>query len=77
MTVTRDGRDRFHLLRREAPTVREMRDAMLALSRGKITPDAYREIMRRSREARTEAEHDRLKTVALANFDRNVQGEAS
>jgi disulfide oxidoreductase YuzD len=50
------------------PTARDLYDAMRALNKRKITPDEFRAIMRQSREAHGEDEHQRLKNIALANF---------
>lgn len=48
------------------PTSRDMADAMIDLRTGKITPDDFRAMMRASREARTEDEHERAKFGAFA-----------
>jgi hypothetical protein len=54
----------------DAITAETIFDAMRALRRGEITPDEFRAIMRRSREEHGEEAHERLKVVALSNFDR-------
>ena len=52
-------------------TARDIHAAMVALRRGQITPDELRATMRQSREQHGDAEHERLKNIALANFDRS------
>lgn len=44
--------------------------AITGLRAGRITADEYRAIMRASREEHGEAEHERLKMVAISNLDR-------
>jgi hypothetical protein len=56
----------------DQPTAETIFNAMQDLRRGKITPDAFRAIMRESREVNGETEHERLKVIALSNFDRAV-----
>jgi len=54
-----------------APTARDLFDAMLSLRRGLISADECRAVMARSREMNGEAEHQRLKVVAVANLSRS------
>ena len=51
-------------------TAKDIHKAMTDLRKGKITPDELRAVMRASREQNGEAEHDRLKAIAVANFNR-------
>jgi hypothetical protein len=51
-------------------TAKDMHTAMTQLRKGKITPDEFRAIMRASREQHGQADHDRLKAVAVAATNR-------
>jgi len=51
-------------------TAKDIHAAMTRLRAGKISPDEFRAIMRASRERHGQAEHDRLKAIAVAAANR-------
>ena len=51
-------------------TAKDMHTAATLLRQGKITPDEFRAIMRKSREEHGEQGHDKLKAIMVAATNR-------